>query len=240
MKVSISKEKNAQFSNSVAFGQSLTHSNGGKHCIDESAAEAAEVGATLENNGQKTDSSTRSSSKSKTHSRHHSSTVSAKASFGFDGFGAEFGTSTTNSVGQSETNTNGRSDTKFESAGWRKENSQKHSASHSLSSEICKDKNKEHGATSSTDRTRSGGEVEEISFDLPGNKEAIENSQDVVKASKFISATSGSIAVRNGLNGATFLFLLSILFFYFISQENHKILTSKLNSQSSHKLVSVT
>ena len=50
MKVSISKEKNAQFSNSVAFGESLTHSNGGKHCIDETVAEAAEAGATLENN----------------------------------------------------------------------------------------------------------------------------------------------------------------------------------------------
>ena len=216
MKVSISKEKNAQFSNSVAFGESLTHSNGGKHCIDESVAEAADVGATLENNGQKSDSSTRSSSKSKTNSRHHSSTVSAKASIGFDGFGAEVGTSTTNSVGRTDTSSNGRSDTKEVSAGWRKENSRKHSASHSLSSEICKDKNKEQGATSSTDRTRSGGEVEEISFDLPGNKEAIENSQDVVKASKFMTATSGSIAVRNGLNGATLLFFLDyfILIFY--------------------------
>ena len=206
MKVSISKEKNAQFSNSVAFGESLTHSNGGKHCIDETVAEAADVGATLENNGHKSDSSTRSSSKSKTNSRHHSSTVSAKASIGFDGFGAEVGTSTTNSVGRTDTSSNGRSDTKEVSAGWRKENSRKHSASHSVSSEICKDKNKEHGATSSTDRTRSGGEVEEISFDLPGNKEAIENSQDVVKASKFMAATSESIAVRNGLNGATLLF----------------------------------
>ena len=86
--LTVSKNLNAQFTNSKAWGKSVSNSQDdnsckkSNHCVDKSVAEASEIGKQIENNGQK--------SKTKTDRDSSSSTTggggSVSAGGGFLGF----------------------------------------------------------------------------------------------------------------------------------------------------------
>ena len=85
--MTVSKNLNAQFTNSKAWGNSVSNTqdknscNKNNHCVDKSVAEATETGKQIENNGQKSESSTDRDSSSST------TGGGGSVSGGYSGFG---------------------------------------------------------------------------------------------------------------------------------------------------------
>ena len=195
--MTISRSENAQFSNTFAFGQSLSRSSGGNscnnnnHCIDRNTAKQYEVGQILENNGESTTSSTDREGSSSSH------TAGGSVGGSFMGIGASA------EYSYSSSKTQEKEQTKSSSSGWRNSNSNSETNSHSINTNYCD--STENCRTDSigadtdykTDETIGGDKGSTISFSLPGKKDTIENSKDITKAKEVITTYSGSIAVSD-------------------------------------------
>ena len=143
----------------------------------------------MENNGQISASNAQRDSSSSTHSAGGSGGLnllmfSGSAHYNYD-----------------NTQTNENENSVQASSGWSNARSSSASNSHTIntnfcdSNEQCKTGSSTSGGTVDTSRGKSEEKELTVSFTLPGNKDAIENSKDVVAAKTFMSSTSGSIAV---------------------------------------------
>ena len=99
----------------------------------------------------------------------------------------------------SKSKTNEKQKTKTAEEGWLWGNSSGEANSSSIATEVCQSNNTDENSNVNTDQSRSDGSGVIKTFRLPGNKKVVENSKDVVQANRFMTSSSGSIAVRQWL-----------------------------------------
>lgn len=171
---SVSEGENAQFSNSVSFGESFTQSSdstegsSSNHCVDESLSESIEKGTSIEssttseasNSFDASQSESHNEERSKTSTQSTSSAQSASLSAGGGAFGFSFSasgeTSSSEEKSKSDTFTSGktseysfsRSSSQSKSATFGNTETNSNSNSKSITTNICKE-----GSKSITDNT---------------------------------------------------------------------------------------
>ena len=99
----------------------------------------------------------------------------------------------------SKSKTNEKQKTKTAEEGWLWGNMSGEANSSSIATEVCQSNNTDENSNVNTDQSRSDGSGVIKTFRLPGNKKVVENSKDVVQANRFMTSSSGSIAVRQWL-----------------------------------------
>ena len=117
----------------------------------------------------------------------------------------------TNTDGSSSTDTNSHASSQetsssqtngFENSaknGWRSESSKSKDKKESIATETCANENTETGTTDKTDQSRSEGKDETVTFTLPQDKDATQNSKYILQKSQTITASKESLVVRGGL-----------------------------------------
>ena len=208
----IEESENAQFTNSISFGEEVTLNRGHRGslgndaCIDKGVANSAEVGDTLENNGQATEGS----ETSRTNGRENSSGTSTGTTVGA-GISAPLGSSgasgslsfsrsrnSHNEVKDLNSETTGNS--KSDSRGWRQAKSRNRSSQRNINTRFCEKSDREESQSKGTtdskrkeDGTSKGNQVTNR-FTVPHYFDSVRNSASFSKAEKHFSRSSGAIA----------------------------------------------
>ena len=239
MEMTLSKTERAKHTHSKSFGKFMKHGNGKEHCFDKSISESAQVGETLENNGEKVSSESGELSRSNTDSHTQGQSdkrrrltgeeetidfgfkasieseveagvpliakakVKAKASSHFNKENKEWEENETTKENHQTTGRERNQSVKkgFENQdknGWSAQSSKSRDKTESVASKACATDNSENGSNDKRDQSRSKGKDETVTFTLPQDKDATQNSKDVVKASQSITASNESIVVREG------------------------------------------